>query len=640
MEKMKKVIISIITLLIIIFGLSFSLKVTAIESDNGLASYDVLKTYKNTNFTYTNHQSVSGYTLTKSGSFNQNVNVFTQKQTDNSKVVTWAVSTGSGFARKKLTEIAADYEKNHPGWEVIGGINADQYIQVYGTSGVINGSDVFCPQPYYPMIADGDSWFSIPCWPVSGGGNIAAFIQGGVSDSIVNGSMNFSSGDVKIAGLFLSIYDDNENIIKKFAIEKVNEKPNDGESSIWIGYVLDNKVKEIDIEGKNLFVVSQAIQAYMSNSDEYADWKNKNATNALFAKGIIDSRVTSAKILKGAFAIDTTNQELLDCLDIGIKVRIQYEYEGIYNEVESAVGYHTIQRMDNKDLNSSASYNTKQYARSLFGRKSNGDIVLITVDMGSESAKGSSHNETNAILKYYGCVEAYQMDGGGSVGAIIKENDEFFYINQNTEERAIFSGLLLVERKKPEYNVELVDVAEKTAKFKVDLINDYNYEINNIYIEVNDKKYNIVNGEVIITGLRKNKDYNWFLCFEDNNGIKIKTKYKGQFSTICDIPYYTECIIEEESGKLILKFDFYDKGKALTEYSIIVGDNKETVEVNDGKYESITISATDEDIVLEYIYISGLNKEQIRVVNPHFESSKALTQLNVKQKQILQKFFK
>ncbi len=52
--------------------------------------------------------------------------------------------------------------------------------------------------------------------------------------------------------------------------------------------------------------------------------------------------------------------------------------------------------------------------------------------------KGSSHNETNAILKHYGCVEAYQMDGGGSVGATIKKNGKFVYINQNTEERAYF----------------------------------------------------------------------------------------------------------------------------------------------------------------------------------------------------------
>ncbi len=46
------------------------------------------------------------YQQLNSNASNQNVNVFTQKQTDNSKIVAWAISTGSGFVRKKLTEIA------------------------------------------------------------------------------------------------------------------------------------------------------------------------------------------------------------------------------------------------------------------------------------------------------------------------------------------------------------------------------------------------------------------------------------------------------------------------------------------------------------------------------------------------------
>ncbi len=74
----------------------------------------------------------------------------------------------------------------------------------------------------------------------------------------------------------------------------------------------------------------------------------------------------------------------LNDLKVGSAIRVQYEYEGIYNEVETAIGFHTVQRMDGKDIASNASYNTKQYARSLFGRKANGDIVLITVDMGKQ----------------------------------------------------------------------------------------------------------------------------------------------------------------------------------------------------------------------------------------------------------------
>lgn len=639
MKKIKRIFLGLIVIALLMLTFTNNTNVKATDSDNGLGSYMVIENYEYSNFTYTTHKSDKGLSTANSTASNQNVNVFSQKQTDNSKIVAWAISNGSGFVRKKLTDIAADYEKNHPDWEKVGGINADQYIQKYGQLGVSDGSDMFCPQPYYPMIADGDSWFSIPCWPVKGGGNIAAFIRGGVSDSIVNGSMNFNAGSVKIKGLFLSIYDEKGNVSKKYPIEKVNEKPNNGESAVWIGYVNENKVDDINVSGTNLFIVNKAKQAYMSNTVKYASWKGNDATNALFAKGTIDSIGTTAKISKGGFAIDTTNNDLLAELKVGSFIRVQYEYEGIYNEVETAIGFHTVQRMDGKDIPSNASYNTKQYARSLFGRKANGDIVLITVDMGNSEAKGSSHNETNAILKHYGCVEAYQMDGGGSVGATIKKNGKFVYINQNTEERAIFSGLFAAERKKPEYKVELIDVTETTAKFKVELLKDYNREILSTYIKINEKDYKVVDGEVVVTGLRKNRDYNWSLCFEDTSGKDMKTEYKGKFATVKDAPTYKGCKITELDGEITFEFDFLDRAKAITEYSIITNNEKKTVEVINGEFKPITIKKTNENIVLEYVYVSGLKEEKVTVVNPHFVSTMKLQEILLKQKEMLKKYF-
>ncbi len=48
--------------------------------------------------------------------------------------------------------------------------------------------------------------------------------------------------------------------------------------------VNENKVADINVNGTNLFIVSKALQAYMSNTVKYADWKKNDATNALFAK--------------------------------------------------------------------------------------------------------------------------------------------------------------------------------------------------------------------------------------------------------------------------------------------------------------------------------------------------------------------
>ena len=121
------------------------------------------------------------------------------------------------------------------------------------------------------------------------------------------------------------------------------------------------------------------------------------------------------------------------------------------------------------------------------------------------------------------------MDGGSSVAAVGRdENGKIVVIDHpkgytGNSTRAVLSALLVVERRTPEYNVELVDIDQTTAKFKVDLVNDYHREIKRVYIKINDKDYEVVDGYVEVTGLRKNKEYNWNLCFEDNTGSDYRT---------------------------------------------------------------------------------------------------------------------
>ena len=91
---------------------------------------------------------------------------------------------------------------------------------------------------------------------------------------------------------------------------------------------------------------------------------------------------------------------------------------------------------------------------------------------------------------------------------------------------------------------------------------------------------------------------------------------------------------------MTFEFDFLDRAKAITEYSVIVDNQKTTVEVIDGEYKPITIAKTDKDIILEYKYVSGLKEEKITITNPQFVSSMKLQQLLEKQKLLLKKYFK
>ena len=79
--------------------------------------------------------------------------------------------------------------------------------------------------------------------------------------------------------------------------------------------------------------------------------------------------------------------------------------------------------MNGVDVVNNDAYNTRQYNRSIFGRKADGTYALITVDFNNDKSKfgGQNFTQTNAMLKAYGITEAYQDDGGGSVTAILRD---------------------------------------------------------------------------------------------------------------------------------------------------------------------------------------------------------------------------
>jgi len=436
---------------------------TITYSDNQQAAYYVTNSTVKRLGNVATHYLDQGKTIVNNNHYQQQVNVLLQPCNGNTKLVTWAVknSDSSGFVRKTVAQIATDYEANHPGWKVLGATNADQYYFALGEKGHENGSDYFMPQPYGPFIADGEKWFSISAKPYGGNGTyIAGFLNDGTQDQIVEGYTNWhdqSALRIRIAGLYLSIVDEENHIISKHLINKVNETPLEGESALYTPYYSGTStMPSMDVSGDYLFIVSNAEQAYMSNSVTYtykALYDQKllaNAQNAFFGKGTIDKIETTTVLNKGQFAISANNVTLRDELALGKRIIVQYEYEGIMNNVEAATAYHTVMRTNNKDLESSSSYNTVAYPRSVFGRTSSGTMALVTIDGKQASAgmTGTNQNETNAILKHYGIVEAYQVDGGGSVTMVVRDNGCFKVVNSPADgsARAVLTAMLLITR--------------------------------------------------------------------------------------------------------------------------------------------------------------------------------------------------
>ena len=308
--KKNKIIVLIFSLVFIFSFLSFS--VSALETTtvyNGTHSYTT-KSEEVFNIVdgvshIINHgdaYSDNGATVFK----DRIVHIFKAdiKNNSNIKLVSWQVQKeNSGFTRDELLDIAKNYEETHPGWVVLAGTNADQFYTGYGTGLGSNGTDYFYPQPYYPLISDGDNLFAYS--PYASCNNVVGFKND-------NSDVQMVYGNRSIKGLFVHVYDNDNNLVGSFPCVDLNYSNTLGsnETTVLSTRKVDgNDVKDFTKTTSNdVYVIENPDLSYVSNSVEWT-WKKYNV-NAFFGKGKI-SKVTNGEVtLHGTqFAIETTNIE-------------------------------------------------------------------------------------------------------------------------------------------------------------------------------------------------------------------------------------------------------------------------------------------------------------------------------------------
>lgn len=545
-------------------------------NDNKSAYYKPLEVLLDGSYENTSYQKIKAVTGYNGVESNQLVYSFIQNQTADSKVVTWAVKKDSGKLKNaNLPAIAIDYEANHDDWVVTCGINADQYTTGFGTNVASNGKDFYSPQTYYPFICDSEGWFAISPLPYYGH-NVAGFLQDGSNDPIVSGSASLNNGEIKLAGIFLYILDEDGNRVQKFEINKINESPRALETTLWTSYYTgDNEFPDIKIAQKT-YAVMDAERAYATNSIDYATFKDQNAYNAFFGKGSISNIGENQIIGYGDFAIETNNEYIESYLDTGVNILVQYEYEGPLSAVESATGYHSIQKMNGADVEGLGDYNTLPYPRSVVGRTSDGKIVLLAVDgkAPKQGRTGTRHWETNAILNSLGVVEAYQMDGGGSVTAIIRNQKGGFDVINNPADgsaRSVLTGLLFVERKKPEVKNKIINVLRNEISFDYSSIDDHGNDISKIVLSFDNIDYELNKDNLVMTfsDLKLNYDYEYSLkVYIDEAEVIIDS---GSTQTIPNKP---EIISITEESDCLFNIEFNDIDNTLIEYYVIIDEDK------------------------------------------------------------------
>ena len=540
MNKIKRIFTFIISIALTLSILLFNIEVNASST-----TYDDTKTGSWTPTEETveklngvEHTLAYGQTTYQGAVSDQKINVFKLKTNGvTSKLVNWAILDGnSGYRRAQLTKIAEDYEKNHPGWIVIAGINADQYAQVFGPGG---GNNAYLnSSPYYPAIMDGDVRF--PFVSVNGASSAyVGFTNDGSTDGIVDAS------PFKCFALY--ILDENNKEIAEFEIDGVNKNAGVNQTTAWTALASNKSsggyiAKEVSTSN-NLFYVEKADLAYGQTSSEYGEF------DVIFGKGTISSTPTSATVGEGQFAIETNEQEVINALAIGKKIKVQAKYHSdAMNNVETAAGFHAIHRNNGVDgiipnyspsqLNSQ--YDARQYNRSIFGQTADGTYVLLTADKSNAQAgtsyRGLRYWETNAVLKHYGVTEAYQQDGGGSVTAIMRNAEgKFDVVNDPSDsagktQRSVFNGLFFVVRD-PGFVAKREDLTRTSVNITLKENNLFS-QMQNVKVKVNNQTYDMNSESLLIEGLKEDTEYTALITFDFiENGKTTKDSFELTFKT-------------------------------------------------------------------------------------------------------------
>lgn len=545
-----------------------------------------------------NYQRISGTSINESGkSQSQKISTVTVSH-GSAEIAVWSIYDKSGITGGTVTKIAKDYEKNHPGYKVIAGINADYFAWSNGsftpTNAVVQDGDVIKYQNH-------DKYQSI------------AFDRDG-------SNLVFSKSNTVTDKYYLTIYDeDNVTPIKEVIFNGYNQKPvSSGQTSFFYKNATSLNMSDVDLYE-------------VSSPDAYFNYAS------ILIKGKITNKATS---VNNNPIIATTDSEVSELLAKNPYIRIQKMMTKTNENYDNVIGVGS-QPLVNSNIVSasevgdqSETFAKANHPRTSLGFTKDGDIVIAAIDgrQSNSGMVGVSLAEEAAIMQSFGCVDCFNFDGGGSTELIIRNGDSFVTTNSPSDgsSRSVSTALFIVV---PDVMVDLdiTDVTKTTAKVS------YNTKtisgVSDLISEV------IVNGSVVkesgnsfyITGLKE----------KEANFISVKTTYKlnGQtYSRIFNTKKIYTTVIADSADIVKVKpsnfnvtfertesgFDAIvtcdDPSQTLKKVYLINGDNKE-IAIKDIRGYVVSYqntSSVDLTFEIKYEYNLGTMKNESAVYEEKF----------------------
>ena len=429
--------------------------------------------------------------------YSQNVNILEIPKGADVKIVPWAVFGNGHWTLARVTSMAVDYENSHPGWKVVAAVNGDFFD--------INGNNNLQYTPSGTIRVEGETYKVNPNWPMLGIDNSG---NGDRFTGVYKTETKTSSKP------YLSIFDNEGNEIAEYEVNQVNKEPNDGEIAAYFP-MFNSTHKIVPISVKDAYIVEDAIDTVAF------------ANYSLYGKGAISKIGDEENLGLNQFAVVIKNEEVKNKLATGVTIRVQFKVlsEGLENH-ETIIGYHDNPLVDGQPCYENDGYGNARLPRTLIGNRADGSSVMIVVDgrQPQFGYYGISNQETAALLQYYGVVDGFQMDGGGSATMVVLKNGELQVVNSPSDSAGVTarsdSDCILVVMKVPSIEVEIKKNFEK-IEFVVDVLEMIDgYE--GLYIDLNGNKKKVENGKVIFEGLDSYTDYVYeFYSMKDGEYVSM-----------------------------------------------------------------------------------------------------------------------
>lgn len=516
-------------------------------------------------------------------------------------ITSWSNFQTDAWKMSRVNKVAENFEATHPGYRVIAITNGDFYD--------ISGTGNFPYQPTGALVSDGNFYKTTPTR--SNGYKLVSFTNDGTTNSLVS----YDQSKITVNTLpTLTIYDENDHIIKEFDINKVNEDPSTGEIAVYFGTFTKKVYNPITTS-------SSANKCYVVENPIYC---LPNSAKDFYGLGYIESS-KSKSLLQGEFAICSNNSTIDQFLTEGVKIRVQYEWDGEASNVTNAINAGT-QILVNGEAPSNVntadgSRMNARHPRTAIGVKEDGTVVLMVNDgrQPETGRNGSYGNELAAMMKHYGCVNAFNLDGGGSSIMYYRDGDNFVLGNKYSDpsERSI-SNCVVVAVKDPEIQVNFDRIGSRDVEVSVNVIDNNRHNLDKLYIRVSSKSELVVNGKATISGLTALEGYELQLSYELPNGNTISLPYNYPFGTKAREYRFNDINISLTDNNYIFELDYSDKANATTLAEAIIYINGKSYQMSDGKLivDKDEIGIIDE-IKLEFNNQIYQGTETIILVNPH-----------------------